>query len=195
MPIIKLNPPYKHLYQKPAFCGPCCVQMALFRRGLWEDQEEIALEINTGILKKNAYHYAVPQRIVDGKDETKIGVSLKSFDIHLNKFFKKHNLLLHSKKYNTSHVSNLKEFIVKNIAEDNDIIVDLWLRQEKPKKIEVGHYVLISEIETDSNMLTICDPDGDAKSTWKIDIDELVDLMNQKWDGNERGVIIIKKLH
>jgi hypothetical protein len=27
MPIVKLDPPYKHLYQKPAFCGPCCVQM------------------------------------------------------------------------------------------------------------------------------------------------------------------------
>ncbi|MCD4760252.1 C39 family peptidase [archaeon] len=194
MPIIKFNPPYKHLYQKPAFCGPCCVQMVLFRRGLWVDQEEIALELNTGILKKNVYHYAMPQRIVNGKIKTKIGVSLKSFDTHLNEIFKKYNLALHAKEYNISQVSNPKEFIVKNITEDNDIIVDFWLRQEKPRKIEVGHYVLISKVDTDSNMLTICDPDSDAKNSWKIDINELIDLMNKKWDGNERGFIIIKKL-
>ncbi len=55
--------------------------------------------------------------------------------------------------------------------------------------------MLISEIDTNSDILTICDPDGDSRGSWTISISELVDLMDKKWDGNERGFVIIKGTH
>ncbi|MBT5022238.1 hypothetical protein HOK51_00755 [Candidatus Woesearchaeota archaeon] len=193
MTLIKLNPPYRHLYQKPAFCGPCCVQMIFLRRGLWEEQEEIAIELNTGILKKDTIHYSMPPKIVDGKDETKIGVALEKFDIHLNELFKKHKFKLHAKQFDKSEIINPKNFIENNLKEDNDIIVDFWLKQTSNSG--VGHFILISGINTESEQLIICDPDGDAKSEWTISITELFDLMDKKWDGNKRGFVVVKKIN
>jgi len=52
MTVLKIRPQYKHLMEKEDFCGPACVQMILFRRGIWIDQELLAYKLGACVDKK-----------------------------------------------------------------------------------------------------------------------------------------------
>ncbi len=192
MAIIRIKPPYKHIVQKPSFCGPCCVQMILFRQGMWVDQEKMASELDAGISRERKNIYMLKYKIVKDKKSVRLGVSLKDMGKRLNTLFRKHKLKLRSEIFHASQITNPKEFIADNMRSGNDMIIDFWLRQKSPEK-GVGHYVLISEIDTKNNKITVCDPDYDSKAFWKIDIDEMMRLMDKSWDGNERGMVVIKR--
>lgn len=90
-----LKPPYKHLVQKPDLCGPCCLSMALLRRGVWIDQEEIAFHLKTPIYFKNKSIYSFKLPAVKYEDT---GNYLAEFDGKLmKKFLKKFKLPVKTK--------------------------------------------------------------------------------------------------
>ena len=159
---------------------------------MWVDQEKIAFELGAGIKKERKDIYMLKYKIVRDEKSVKMGVSLKDMNKGLNTLFRKHKLKLRSEIFHTSQITNPKEFIADNLRPGNDMIVDFWLRQKPPKK-GVGHFVLISEIDTKNNKITVCDPNYDSKAFWKISIDEMIQLMDKSWDGNERGMIVIKR--
>ena len=174
---------YRHLIQKASFCGPASLQMVLFKRGLWVDQEELAEKMKAKIRSKNKDKYTLKFEI-DNKDA---GVPLEKFaDIH--------NILdecnLKAKVIFCDEIENVKQLITENLEKGNDIIINFHRGQYNPKK-NWGHFALISAIENDE--IEICDPSYDDKSYWKTSVEDLMRAMSDEIDGKQRGLVIISE--
>ena len=182
----KLEPAYKHLVQKPFLCGPCCVQMILLRRGLgWFDQEKIAFEFKVKPWIGSKFAFMFPFKFVKKKQEA--GPYIKELAQEFRRFAKKHKLLLEIKLYKISEVENPTFFIARNLKNGNDIIVNFWLKPVT--NANSGHFVLIAAIN--GKTVELCDPGDTDKSFWKANIDNIIYGMSKKWDGNERGFIVV----
>jgi hypothetical protein len=86
--MIKINPPYKHLVQKPSCCGPTCLQMVLFHHGHWFDQEELAYQIGAKIRKDYSEFF---QKSFAINDTGNAGIPLERFS-EINHFLEQFNL-------------------------------------------------------------------------------------------------------
>ncbi len=185
---IKINPPYKHLVQKPGLCGPCCLQMILLRRGLkWIDQEEIAYTLKTPIYfkDKDINMYKLP--IVN--DQKVVGNYLKDLEgEYIKEFFKKFKLFLESKVYYISEIDDPQKFIYNNLKSGKDIIINFWFKPLKSG--DYGHFMLISEIVGDK--IKLCDPaNQNHKSFWWISLSKAIEGMSKEFDGKERGFAVV----
>jgi hypothetical protein len=174
---------YKHLIQKPSFCGPTSLQMVLFRRGFWTDQEELAKKLKAKIRNKNKDKYTLDFE-VDNKDA----------GMPLERFSEANDLLddckLKAKVIFFDEIENIKELITENLSKGNDIIINFHRGQYDSKK-SWGHFALISAIENDE--IEICDPSYEDKSYWKTSIEELMRAMSDEIDGKMRGIVIISE--
>ncbi len=180
---MKIN--YKHLVQKPSFCGPTSLQMILFRRGFWVDQEELAKKLKAKIRSKNKDKY-VHDFEIDNKDA---GIPLENFS-EIGGTLEECGLK--AKVIFFDDIENLKELITENLSQGNDIIINFHRGHYDPKK-NWGHFALISAIEDEQ--VEICDPSYEDKSYWKTSIEELMRAMSDEIDGKERGIVIISELH
>jgi len=179
---MKIN--YKHLNQKASFCGPASLQMILFRRGFWVDQEELAKKLKAKIRSKNKDKYVLDFE-VDNKDA---GIPLENFS-EIGGTLEECGLK--AKVIFFGDIENLKELITENLEKGNDIIVNFHRGHYDPKK-NWGHYSLISSIT--ENEIEICDPSYEDKSYWKTSIEDLIKAMSSETDGKERGLVIISEL-
>lgn len=186
---MKLNPPYKHLVQKPSLCGPACLQMVILRRDLgWIDQEEIAKELGARIGRKQVSSFNTKLKIAKDEDETDRGLQLKEFkEKKVHDFFAKHKLSLKAEVFFISQVKNPKSFIQESIKAGNDLMVNF---HHKPfhKEKNWGHFVLVSEISGDK--VTLCDPGTTSKIFWQAPLEKLVRSMEKKYDPLERGFVV-----
>ncbi len=186
---MKIDPPYKHLVQKPSLCGPACIQMVILRRDLgWIDQEEIAKDLGARIGRKQVGSFNTKLKIAKDADETDRGLQLKEFkQKKIRAFFAKYKLPLKAEVFFVSSVKDTKNFIQKNIKAGNDMMVNF---HHKPfhKEKDWGHFVLISGITGDK--VTLCDPGTTNKSFWEAPVAKLVTSMEKKHDHLERGFVV-----
>lgn len=187
--VFKVKPMYKHLCQKVNFCGPTCLQMILFRRGYWLSQELLAQKIGVGIDKKDKDLYLLDFPEFSNGD-SRIGIALKDFEKQVNPLLKEYGLKC--KVYRPSQLTSLREFIERNIKANNDIIINFWLKPFDGRGS--GHFVLIADFDEKTWEVTICDSSNKKKSFWKANIEKFVEAMHQKWDGDERGFVVISKI-
>ncbi len=184
--MIKLLSPYKHLVQKPCFCGPACIQMILFRRGIWVEQEKIGQKCGAKILPKDSKKFS--RKILTTRNSKGTGIWLTEFaKPKIVKFLKKYKLK--PKVFLVGELENPVELIEKNLRNNNDIIANFWW---KPiNDVDYGHFVLVSEFDEKTKTLTICDPWYASKSFWKIKLSKLLKGMTKEFDGRERGFVVV----
>lgn len=188
--VFKVNPMYKQLTQKVNFCGPTCLQMILFRRNNWLSQELLAKEIGVGIHKKDKDLYLLdfPQFT---KNDARIGIALKGFEQEkVNDFLNKFGLK--AEVYRPSEIKDINKFVVENIKKGNDIMMNFWLKLFDGRNS--GHFVLIADFNSEKEEVTVCDSSSKKKSFWKAPIKKFVDSMSKKYDGDERGFVVFKKI-
>lgn len=182
--IIQIKPPYKHLVQKPHLCGATCLQMVLFRRGYWFEQEKLAKLLGTRIKSENKklFQFSFPTN-----DQNNRGITLEEFK-KAKPLLKKFNLNL--KILKISEIKDLKKLILKNLRKGNDLIVNFKRTAYCPEK-NWGHFALIKAWK--NNQIELCDPSYQDKPYWKTSLAQLKKAMSKKWDNQERGLIIISQ--
>jgi len=189
--IAKVNPMYKHLTQKKIFCGPTCLQMILFRRGIWYNQERLAKEIDVGISKKIEDLYLLPFDVYPSKDD-RTGLSFYRFkEDRINNFLRRFKLK--ATAFYVSEIKDIKKFVIENLRRGRDIIMNFWWEPFLGKD-NGGHYVLIADYDTKTDDLTVCDPSSERKSFWKGKLKDFAEAMGKKWDKKERGFVVVGSL-
>ncbi len=122
------------------------------------------------------------------KNEKEAGLWLRELgDKKIKNFFRKYKLPLKTQVFYINEVKNVKGFIEKNLAKNNDIMVNYWLKPFYKDK-DNGHFSLISAIN--GSKITLCDPAITHKAFWEADIDKLATSMGKKFDGNFRGFVV-----
>lgn len=188
--IIKITPTYKHLTQKKNFCGPTCLQMVLFRRNNWLSQELIAYKIGVSIQKNDKELYVLPLKALN-KSDPKIGLVFKDFlDKKVKSLLNEFNLEING--YPISKIKDIRKFIISNLENNFDQMINFSWGPFDGRKND-GHYVLITDFNTKTDEITVCDPSGNKKSFWKAKLSIFVDAMLPKWDKKERGILVIKE--
>ena len=191
--MLKVNPPYKPLVQLPYCCGVCSFQWILFRRGYWADQEEIAWYCKLKILKKDSKKFVRKMRIAKSKKEW--GTSVEKFHIYANELLRKKKIPLKIEHHFISKIKNPREFVIKNLKAGHDIMLDFhWFGLgKKDKSWNCGHACVISEFDSNKNILTLGNPSQNQPKFWKVSLNKIVKAMDKKYDGHERGFWIINK--
>jgi hypothetical protein len=190
MPVLRVKPGYRHLVQKRNFCGPACIQMALFRKGKWVDQETLAYDLGVKVDEKDKGIYTLPFKTLKSNDP-RIGIVIADFrNERIIKDLRKCGIV--PEVFLISEIESPEDFLEGKIKEGNDIIVNFWW---KPiNGIEFGHFVLLSEYDTDRKELTVCDPNPGGRSFWKVGLDKILEGMSPEFTGKERGFVIIKQI-
>ncbi|NOR85547.1 hypothetical protein GQ473_05510 [archaeon] len=189
---LALNSKYIPLVQKPSCCNVTCLQMILYRRGFGLfDQQELAkfFKINVGKDEVKSFNIKLDVYVATNNDE-----GLKTIDSEkiINQFFKEKNINLNAKAFIYSKISNLKEFLIENIKNNND----LWL-EYKTHKIhgdKLIHDNVIESVKTISGKtkITLVDPYWEYKPRLDISIEDLEESISDKF-GRETGFIVISK--
>jgi hypothetical protein len=194
MKIAKVNPPYKPLTQQKYCCFPCAIQWILLRRNLqWIDQEDIATMCDMRIPKKLKNLFKKKFKFT--KNPSEYGTNVyTSKDRHIERLFKKYKVPLKVKRVLISEIEDPTEFVLKNIENGNDLMLDFhWYGLgKKEKSFNIGHVVVISEIKLEKNPIVILgDPGQNRRKFWEVSLSKLAKAMDKKYDGHERGFWII----
>lgn len=183
-----LTPPYRRLIQQPMLCAAASVQMVLFRHGHWFDQEEIAQALGVVVRENQATYYGRSFPTADDTDLSRLGVRLIGIDQKLNDFFREKHLSFTAKIIRTSKIADYSSFLTDELAHNHDVIVNFWVLQEVPRT-GMGHFALIASV-TDRK-IEFCDPYPQHPPLWSIEIPTLIERMGDRWDGKERGLVVI----
>lgn len=186
---VKVDPPYKHLVQKKAFCGPTCIQMILFRRGIWTDQEELAYRMGVKIYEEQKDFYEHQFPVVE-KGSPEYGMAIKDFESKevLNVF---KDFGLTAEVFLIREIDDVKEFIIEKIEDGCDVMT--CFRFDPIDGREIGHYALVSEFDEKSDTVTLCDPYFECKRFWDVKLEKLKEAMSPKWDEIERGFVVVRE--
>lgn len=153
------------------------------------DQEELAHMMQTKILFKVKDIYMQPFEAVD-EAHPELGLDPKNFQAPMIvSFLKEHNL--NTNLHYPDDTDELRDIILESLNNDHDVIVNIKLTCFFPHR-HTGHYLLIYEFDDENNLVTLLDPDFQNKKHWSCTIDELRDAMSEKWDGKQRGIVVIK---
>lgn len=185
--MIQIEPCYKHLVQMKSLCGAACVQMILFRKGVFIDQEEIAKRIGVRV-RKGSDLYCKNLDFAK-EDNSDAGIDILDFkNKEVIEALRDFNLI--PKVYLCSDIENPKGFILENLRNNKDIIANFhWNFVDGGNN---GHHVLICGINLENDEFNICDPSFDKKKRWTIKINKLMESMSSKSDGKERGFIVFE---
>ena len=184
---MKQNPPYKHLVQKIHLCGPTSIQMILFRRGHWVEQEWLAMKMGTRIRSENSHIFNAN---FETNEEGDAGIRIEEFG-KIKDFLAEYKL--EAEIITTNKINDLKTIIINNISKGNDLIINFNRIVYNPQK-NWGHYSLINAIDEETGEIELCDPSGNDKYYWKTSLEKLNEAILPKWDGKDRGIIIIKEI-
>ena len=174
---------YKHLSQRPHLCAATCLQMVLFRKGHWVEQEELAFKMGTRIRTISKDLFNLSFKI----DDNDAGVRLEEF----SKFDWLSEYGLKAEVITFNEIKDFKELIEENLNNDNDIIVNFHRSVFTPER-DWGHFALISSIE--DKEVELCSSSYIEKPFYKVNIDKLLEAVSYSKNGESRGVVIIKKL-
>lgn len=143
------------------------------------------------ILKSYAKAFVRKMIIAKSKDDT--GTSPYKFHIYANKLLKAKRIPLTIQKYQVSQVKDPTQLIVKNLKAGYDVMLDFACKPFPEYEYdEGGHVVVVSEFDTDKGVLTIGDPSWIHAKFWKVPLKKIVNAMDKKYDGFERGFWVVK---
>lgn len=185
--IYTLKTKYKHLTQKWDFCGATCLQMILFRHDIWQEQEDIAFTIETHIKPEHTNRFSHPfpawnpwLRIMNFKGEI------------IQNYLSHFGFLATVYKYSDFKSSDFEEKVIESLRNDGDMMIAFHRGEIDPEKNH-GHYVLLSEYNSDTKIITVCDPTPKTKNFWEVNIEVMYNHMSAQRD-RERGIVIIKSM-
>lgn len=186
--ILKVRPPYAHLVQKPALCGPTCVQIVLLRRGKWVDQEQLAFEMGTRIYKEQKHLYSRPFRIVrKGSPQYGLPFGVFRHNQKLKRVLRRYGL--RNKAYTPSEIDDVSRFFKDTLGKGLDVLA--CFRFDPIDRRRFGHYALVTAFDTDTERVTLCDPYFKNKAMWNVPLNKLLAGMGSQWSGKERGFVVI----
>jgi hypothetical protein len=191
---IKIKPPYISLTQQRLCCVPCAIQWILLRRGVkLIEQETIGRELGLIIPKKHQHLC----KIKISKNKPKGGYGTKETDgTRINKFLKKYRTTLKTKRIPFSKIKDINKaakIIADNLKSGNDIMFITYMSSIKPKE-KYGHALLVSEIILGKKPKVIVgDPNFFQKKFYEVDLQKIVNGMDKKFDGEERGIYVFSK--
>lgn len=174
---------YQHLVQRPMLCSAACVQMCLLRRGHWHEQEEIAKGLGVTMIEK--WRDQFPGLPVVPDDDPSSGFVFSQWE-GARAFV--HTLGYALEIVPHSEIEDLQALV--RTAHENDEDVLFNFRWDPINGKEGGHYALIEGVE---DAVAVCDPWWGSKPRWELPIAVALDAMSEKWDGIERGIVILKK--
>lgn len=187
---LKVNPPYIPLVQQPLCCFACSVQWVLLRRNLkLIDQEEIAQYFGLEIPKKSVKYFTRKIKVTSNRKN--YGTKSEKQYNNMNRFFAKYKIPLKAKSFRVSKVNDPQLLISENIKKGNDIITIYHQRGIDKRRYNIGHVVVIAEI--DGDMAIVGDPSRTSPKFWRVKLRKLVNAMSDRFDGDERGFIVISK--
>ena len=190
--IIKVKPKYKPLVQMRGCCFPCSFLWILFRRGFWVDQEEIARELKTRVFKKDLKLFSKKMLLTRKMGDLGVPDIIGKNAYLAHKFLRKHRIPLKMTNLKIGRVKDPKGFIIKNLKKRNDIMLSFnW--KGLGRKNNWGHIVVISELDTEKDIVVLGDPGYDRPKFWRVKLNRLVKAMSPKYDGVERGFHIFSK--
>lgn len=190
--LYKQIPAYKHLTQMPSCCWPTCIQMVLFRHGIWVEQEQLAFDLWLVIEENNKPYYMLPFKVVPKWDPT-----------HWLKFYRfEEEQIINVLKWfwfkpTVVYYSNFKDFenlVIESISKNIDIVLNFkreWISQNDHTW---WHVALLSSYDSEKKIVTVCDPTKRMPNYREVNIDELKESMSGKRDWRERWVVIIEKI-
>ncbi len=187
--ILKLEPAYIPVVQQKSCCVPCCIQWVLLRRRLpLISQEEIGKMLDLHISPEFSHLFI--NKFLTTK-HTWGGYGTNVTNKTLNTIFKKYKLPLEGEYIHINEIKTPKEFIIKNLRENNDVLV-LFTRTGIGQK-GGGHMGTIMEFDTATDEVLLGDSSPNRLKKYVTKLDKLIDAMSNKWDGSERGFVIIKE--
>jgi hypothetical protein len=186
---LTVSPTYKPLVQKPNFCAPVCLQMVLFRRGVWENQEDLAFDLGVRIKNENRHKYSRPFQAVEAAHPD-LGLNLEEWESKRVKLVLE-RLGLCAEVFPLEKVRDIEKFIEENWKHDRDIMINFTFLPIDNRRI--FHYVLIVGYDTETKNVVVCDPYPDNKSVWEMPLMTMQRSMSDEWDGRERGFVVFSK--
>jgi hypothetical protein len=180
---------YKRIKQKIALCGPACFQMILQRRGLQVlDQEQIALETGTKVEEQYKHFYSVD--LPTTTNPKQVGLWLHEYE-RMNRLVEKYSLPLRVEQtVYVSRMPGVKKFIEENLAQDNDIIANMWMRMFYRGE-DHGHFLVVESMLPNGAVI-FCDPNPQNPPYMTASLDKVIKSMGTQFDGKERGFVVVK---
>jgi len=181
---------YTPFYQLPYCCVPATLQWILYRRGYGIfDQIDIGSKLGLRLPKK-AKKVIKNELIIYLKSEPKYGygtqITKKKYSI--NNFFKRNGISLKiSDLVQFKNNDELRKFLKDNLKDDSDIIIR-YIKKHNFRDQDFGHFSLITKLYR-NDMVEIGDPD--LPFFRKISLNNIIDLMSNKYDGVERGLYLV----
>lgn len=190
---MKLKTSYKHLVQKPQLCSTTVISMVALRKGVWIDQEAVAKKLGIKVTAEVAQ--AFDEEFIIANSIKEAGYDVQDINTsELNTVLAEHDIPLQAIFNPVSQVADAGFFIKKNMSEDNDIAMLFYLDALGLGEVPWAHYVLISSYDTQTRIVEVCDPEPMRRSHWKAHLDEFVQGMDKRWDGQERGFVVFKNI-
>ncbi|KPJ54961.1 hypothetical protein AMJ47_02750 [Parcubacteria bacterium DG_72] len=174
----------------PYSCGCCAFLWVLHRKGYWIDQEEIAQRCNLRVPKRDLKKFT--RKIKVAKSKKNVGTSPERMHIYLNRLLRAKRIPLIVEKYPISKIENPKEFVVNNLRVKNDIVVSFSCKPFRQYKFSWGHVCVISGFDLKKEELTLGDPGQNQLKYWKVSLKKITKAMDKKYDGSERGFLLVK---
>jgi hypothetical protein len=186
-------PTYNPFYQLPYCCVPATLQWILYRRGLdILDQETIGIELGLR-LPPNGKNFFTNKNIHYVSKEPKggFGTQIEKNKFSIERFFTKYKIPLNiSSIYNFRDKIKLKNFIIKNMLADHDIIMrynNKITNGENQKSY--GHLSVIVEFDDKTDIVIVGDPQIPHYKI--VSLDQIICSISDQIDGIQRGLYIV----
>ena len=188
---ISTTPRYNPITEKEYCCVPAVLQMIQERRGLeFNSQDEIGYQLGliVPLEKKHLFSKVrTGRRAIAGW-----GTQTSKKKYSINNYFVKNYLPLKQTIFRVQEISNVTQFIIQNLLNDNDIIV-CYNSQLLFNDGDIEHVSLIQEIDTETGILTIIDPAIGVPKIRKTRIEKLTNVLKAHKASKSAGFWIISQ--
>ena len=186
---ISTTPKYNPITEKEYCCVPAVLQMIQERRGLESaSQDEIGYQLGliVPLEKKHLFSKARTGR----KPKAGWGTQTSKKKYSINNYFAKNNLPLRQTIFHIQEISNVTQFIIKKLLNNNDIVV-CYNSQLLFNDGDIEHVSLIQEIDTETGILTIIDPAIGVPKIRKTRIPKLIKVLKSHKVNKSSGFWIV----
>jgi hypothetical protein len=186
---IRIKPNYIPLTQQKYCCLPCCVQWIMLRRGMrLISQDEMARDLGVVIAPEDQRLFNIKMKTVKKLPKGKSGYGTWTYKIP--EFLKKHKIPLTVKRFYPSKIDNVKDFLIENLKNGNDIIVSFNIAAyARPESgVNYVHSCIIDSITAKSEnvIVTLGDPAYSHRKFFDISLEKLLQGMSTKY-GKEKS--------
>lgn len=185
---ISIKPNYIPLTQQKYCCLPCCIQWVMLRRGMkLISQDEMAKDLGVVIALEDQRLFNVKMRTAKKLPNGKLGYGTWIYKIP--EFLKKHKIPLTVKRFYPSKIDNVKNFLIENLKNGNDIIVSFNMAAyARPESgVNYGHSCIVDSITIKKNIIvTLGDPTYSHRKFFDIDLEKLLRGMTTEY-GKEKS--------